>query len=183
MASANFQVSMWVSNLRNERLWIKTYTNTAYGRGENVLYASSKEITGSFLRSISKSMNILYRESRFYWKGRGIDCIVSVSFADFVGKKMWEIKRVYWCLFSALRNKLTGTVKWFNDEKGFGFITPDDGSKDYFVHFTAINSDGFKTLVEGQKVEFEGKTAKKGPYAESVVPLWGFHGHNTVYLL
>lgn len=53
-----------------------------------------------------------------------------------------------------MSNKMTGLVKWFNESKGFGFITPDNGSKDVFVHFSAIQSGGFKTLNEGQKVEF-----------------------------
>ncbi len=52
-------------------------------------------------------------------------------------------------------SKVKGNVKWFNESKGFGFITPEDGSKDVFVHFSAIMGDGFKTLAEGQKVEFE----------------------------
>ena len=62
----------------------------------------------------------------------------------------------------------TGTVKWFNDEKGFGFITPDDGSKDVFVHQTAIVSEGFRTLTEGSKVEFETESSDKGPKAANV---------------
>ncbi|AIB37764.1 MULTISPECIES: transcription antiterminator/RNA stability regulator CspE [Pseudomonas] len=62
----------------------------------------------------------------------------------------------------------TGTVKWFNAEKGFGFITPDDGSADVFVHYSAIKSDGFKTLEEGQKVEFEVTQGAKGAQAENV---------------
>ena len=61
-----------------------------------------------------------------------------------------------------------GQVKWFNDAKGFGFITPDDGSKDCFVHHTAIQGDGFKTLSEGQRVEFEIVQGQKGPAAENV---------------
>jgi CspA family cold shock protein len=63
----------------------------------------------------------------------------------------------------------TGTVKWFNDQKGFGFITPDDGSKDCFVHHSAIQAQGFKTLSEGDKVEFDVTQGQKGPAAENVV--------------
>ena len=62
----------------------------------------------------------------------------------------------------------TGTVKWFNEAKGFGFITPDDGSKDCFVHFSAIQGSGFKTLVEGDKVQFNVVQGQKGPAAENV---------------
>jgi CspA family cold shock protein len=62
----------------------------------------------------------------------------------------------------------SGTVKWFNPEKGYGFITPDDGGKDLFVHYSAIQSDGFKTLNEGQKVEFEVTEGQKGPQAVNV---------------
>lgn len=62
----------------------------------------------------------------------------------------------------------TGTVKFFNSEKGFGFITPDDGSSDVFVHFRAINSDGYSTLDEGQKVEYDVAQGQKGPQAENV---------------
>ncbi|HIG72773.1 MAG: cold-shock protein [Proteobacteria bacterium] len=63
-----------------------------------------------------------------------------------------------------------GTVKWFNDEKGYGFITPDDGSKDLFVHYSNIDGDGFKSLSEGQKVSFEPGEGRKGPEATSVQP-------------
>jgi CspA family cold shock protein len=62
----------------------------------------------------------------------------------------------------------TGTVKWFNDDKGFGFITPDEGSKDLFVHHTGISGDGFKSLSEGQKVEFDEEPGDKGPKAVNV---------------
>lgn len=64
----------------------------------------------------------------------------------------------------------TGTVKWFNDSKGYGFITPSDGSKDIFVHHSAIQSDGFKSLAEGQNVTFEVEQGQKGPSAINVVP-------------
>ncbi len=62
-----------------------------------------------------------------------------------------------------------GTVKWFNENKGFGFIKPEDGSQDVFVHFTAIQEDGFKTLVEGQEVEFDIVQGEKGLQAANVV--------------
>ena len=62
----------------------------------------------------------------------------------------------------------TGTVKWFNNTKGFGFIKPDDGEEDLFVHFSSIGGDGFKTLEDGQKVEFEEVQGKKGLEARSV---------------
>ena len=66
------------------------------------------------------------------------------------------------------RPMATGTVKWFSDEKGFGFITPDDGGKDLFVHHTGINSDGFRSLAEGAKVTFEAENGPKGPNAVNV---------------
>ncbi|MGD8567600.1 MAG: cold-shock protein [Gammaproteobacteria bacterium] len=62
----------------------------------------------------------------------------------------------------------TGTVKWFNESKGFGFISPSDGSKDVFVHFSAIQGDGFRTLAEGQSVSFEVEQGPKGPQAANV---------------
>ena len=64
--------------------------------------------------------------------------------------------------------RTTGTVKWFNDAKGFGFITPEDGSKDCFVHHSAIQKSGFKTLAEGDRVEFDMVQGDKGPSAENV---------------
>ena len=63
-----------------------------------------------------------------------------------------------------------GTVKWFNSSKGFGFINPDDGGEDLFVHHSEIKTDGYASLDEGQKVEFEAGQGKKGPCATSVVP-------------
>jgi CspA family cold shock protein len=63
----------------------------------------------------------------------------------------------------------TGTVKWFNNEKGYGFITPADGGKDLFVHFSAIQGDGYKSLPEGASVEYEAQEGDKGPQAANVV--------------
>jgi CspA family cold shock protein len=62
----------------------------------------------------------------------------------------------------------TGTVKWFSDEKGFGFITPDEGSRDLFVHHTSIQSDGYRSLAEGAKVSYEEEAGPKGPKAINV---------------
>jgi CspA family cold shock protein len=65
--------------------------------------------------------------------------------------------------------RTTGTVKWFNDTKGFGFITPEDGSKDCFVHHSSIQGNGFKSLAEGERVEFDMVQEPKGPKAQNVV--------------
>jgi len=65
----------------------------------------------------------------------------------------------------------TGTVKWFSDEKGFGFVTPDDSGKDLFVHHSGIAGDGFKSLVEGSKVSYDAEDGDKGPKAVNVQPL------------
>lgn len=64
-----------------------------------------------------------------------------------------------------------GSVKWFSAEKGYGFITPDEGGKDVFVHYSAIQADGYRSLSEGQKVEYEVVTGQKGPQASNVKPV------------
>jgi CspA family cold shock protein len=93
-----------------------------------------------------------------HWtKGITIDVLVS----DTVSVSFFHIKVI-------LMSKIKGNVKWFNESKGFGFITPEDGSKDVFVHFSAIQSNGFKTLAEGQRVEFEITNGAKGPSAANV---------------
>jgi CspA family cold shock protein len=65
----------------------------------------------------------------------------------------------------------TGTVKWFSDEKGFGFITPDEAGKDLFVHHSAIQSDGYRSLAEGAKVSYDAEPGDKGPKAVNVQPI------------
>jgi cold shock protein len=69
------------------------------------------------------------------------------------------------------KHMATGTVKWFNDDKGFGFITPEDGGKDLFVHHSAISGEGFRSLAEGAKVSYEAEQGPKGPNATNVTPV------------
>ena len=75
---------------------------------------------------------------------------------------------------------MTGTVKWFNAEKGYGFITPDDGTEDVFVHFSAIVADGYKKLLEGQKVTFETEPDPRGAKGRPVVPGGPFPIHRRI---
>ena len=94
----------------------------------------------------------------------GLSLMVVLSVALFV---MQSNK----CLLIFLKGMFfmaTGTVKWFNESKGFGFIAPSDGSADVFVHFSAINSEGFRTLAEGQSVNYEVEDGPKGPQAKQV---------------
>ena len=70
-----------------------------------------------------------------------------------------------------MADRITGKVKWFNSDKGFGFATPDDGSKDVFVHHTAIIAEGFRNLNEGDRIEFEVEAGDKGPKAAQVTKL------------
>lgn len=70
-----------------------------------------------------------------------------------------------------MSNSVNGVVKWFNEDKGFGFLTPNSGGKDVFVHFRSIASEGFKTLTEGQSVQFSIEQGQKGPQALNVIAL------------
>ncbi len=79
-----------------------------------------------------------------------------------------ETRKFVRFLYESFPNMAIGTVKWFNDSKGFGFITPDDGSEDLFAHFSAINMNGFKTLKEGEKVSFEVVQGPKGKQASNI---------------
>jgi CspA family cold shock protein len=85
--------------------------------------------------------------------------VVALAASAFAGTEPWR------------NDMATGTVKWFNDDKGFGFITPDDSGKDLFVHHTGINANGFKSLPEGAKVSYDAEAGDKGPKAVNVTAL------------
>ena len=87
------------------------------------------------------------------------------------GHRCAQVPTVGICTVQGGHRLATGTVKWFNSEKGFGFIAPDDNSADVFVHFSAIESKGYRELLEGQKVEFETQQGPKGLQAANVRPL------------
>jgi cold shock protein len=93
---------------------------------------------------------------------------------SFSARKLLTSTSESWGIFSTAPSRndhmttQTGTVKWFNESKGFGFIAPDDGGKDLFAHFKEIQSEGFKTLTENQRVEFEVTQGQKGPQASRI---------------
>jgi len=90
---------------------------------------------------------------------------------------VWSVRTAVWysdittTILEEFQMRTTGTVKWFNDAKGFGFITPENGQKDCFVHHSAIQGSGFKRLAEGERVEFDIVQGAKGPAAENVTKL------------
>ncbi len=87
------------------------------------------------------------------------------------GYNMPMVAYIYYLRKLDMSNMIKGQVKWFNESKGFGFITPADGSKDVFVHFSAIQDQGFKTLAEGQNVQFSIENGAKGPSAANVTAI------------
>jgi CspA family cold shock protein len=86
-------------------------------------------------------------------------------------ESLLKASSAFWHTSSGGKSMPTGTVKWFSDEKGFGFITPDEGGKDLFVHHTGIIGDGYKSLAEGAQVTYEAEAGDKGPKAVNVQPV------------
>jgi cold shock protein len=123
-------------------------------------------------RFLQKRVLTCLHETRYYPQvSRPMGCRLTSTTARELLKKLGA-DQVF--LFSGTRKREqrmrnTGKVKWFNDSKGFGFITPEDGSKDCFVHHSAIQGSGFKSLSEGDRVEFDVTQGNKGPAAENVV--------------
>jgi CspA family cold shock protein len=115
--------------------------------------------------------NRLTQRGKAPYKGDGVWLQVVCSTGP-TGRQSLNLKRCAGLparVLSRMQRKMaTGTVKWFNDAKGYGFITPDDGSEDLFAHFSAIQMNGFKTLKEGQKVSFEVTQGPKGKQASNI---------------
>jgi CspA family cold shock protein len=98
--------------------------------------------------------------------------LISVDRQQTAGAGLGEVTPPRWQHFKRRGTPMaTGTVKWFSDEKGFGFITPDEGSRDLFVHHSSIQADGYRSLAEGAKVSYEEEAGPKGPKAVNVQKL------------
>ena len=104
--------------------------------------------------------------------GKPGDCKAGVRFA-YSGRALSATRRLraQRTQYEVIKDMQYGTVKWFNDAKGFGFISPEDGSADVFVHFSAINAKGFRSLQEGQRVSYELTQGPKGAQASGVAPV------------
>jgi CspA family cold shock protein len=105
------------------------------------------------------------------WFPQAVPLVLVSSRVFYLVFRQWAKART---LINLLRGKTimaTGTVKWFNDAKGFGFVTPDGGGKDLFAHFSAIQGSGFKSLKDGQKVSFDVTTGPKGDQATNIKPM------------
>ena len=131
-------------------------------------FIAIKEISGLSCGKTKSKVHLAQKDRDFYhflaklhWTKR---TTIGVLVPDTAFVSIFHVKVI-------LMSKIKGNVKWFNESKGFGFITPEDGSKDVFVHFSAIQTNGFKTLAEGQRVEFEITNGAKGPSAANVIAL------------